>query len=73
MHGVGAHRDGGVDDRRDVQIRIGGGCRPDADRFAHETNVVCFFVGFGVDAERSDAHLPSGARNAHRDLAAVGN
>ncbi len=30
-------------------------------------------VGVGVDAERDDSHLARGARDAHRDLAAIGD
>ena len=35
--------------------------------------MVCVGVRFGVDAERDDAHLARRARDAHRDLAAVGD
>src|SRR5439155_1704041 len=64
---------GGADDRRNVQVAGDPRRWPDAYRLVGQLHVLGFRVGFGVHDHGADAHLPAGALDAQRDLAAVGN
>jgi hypothetical protein len=50
-----------------------GRCRTDAARVVDELQMIRAGVGFRVDAERCDAHFARRARDAHGDLAAIGD
>jgi hypothetical protein len=71
VHRVGAGDLGGADDRRDVEIALGRGGRPDADGFVREAHVERLRVDVRVDRDRANPHLPRRAQHAHRDLTPV--
>jgi hypothetical protein len=74
--GMNRHRVGdlgGADDRRHVQIALGGGWRADADGFVGQTHVFEFAVHRGMHGDGADAEFPAGAQDAQGDFAAVGD
>ena len=73
MHRVGLHCDGRRENRSAFEIRLRRGRRTDATSVVDELQMVRACVGFRIHAERNDAHLARGARDAHRDLAAIGD
>ena len=62
-----------VDEPVDAKIRLGGRGRTDADGRIRGTDVRHTGVDVGVHRDRPVAHATRGARDAHRDLAAVGD
>jgi hypothetical protein len=70
---VGAGDLGRADQRRDVEVALPRRRRPDAHRLIGELDVQRVGVGGRVDRDRLDAHLATGADDAERDLAAVGD
>ena len=73
MHGVAAGGLARGDHRRDVQIALGRGGRPDADRAVGKARVQRAGIGRGVDGDRLDVELVQRADHTHRNLAAVRN
>jgi hypothetical protein len=61
------------DDRRDVQVALGRGSRPDADALVRQAHVHGVAIRLGVHRHGGDAHLLARAVDAQRDLAAVGD
>ena len=61
------------DDRRDLQVRLGGRGRTDAHRFVGERQVHQLAVGGGVYRHRLDPQLLACAKDAQGDFAAVGD
>ena len=64
-------RDVGADYALDIEVGFARRRRADADGVVHELEVIGARVSFGVDPDRHDAAFACGARDAHRDLAAV--
>ena len=62
-----------LDDPLDIEVALGRGRRPDADRFVGHPHMQSFCVGIGIDRHRRDPHPMRGADNAAGDLAAIGN
>ena len=60
------------DQAADVEITVLGRRIADADRPVGEAQVGSVGVGLGVDTDRLDAELVTGAEDAEGDLAAVG-
>ena len=58
-------------DRGNVQIRLAGVCRSDADRLVGEMHRKAVRVGLAVDGDRLDAELTARADHAHGDLPAI--
>ena len=61
------------DDPLDIEVALGRGCRPDADRFVRHPHMQSFCIGIGINRHRRDPHPLRGADNAAGDLAAIGN
>src|SRR5581483_10347232 len=61
------------DDLLAVQVGLDGGSRPDADRRVERLAEQRVAIGFGEDADRGNPELARAARDADRDLAAVGD
>ena len=70
---VGVRDLGGRDDRRDVEVAVGGSRRADAHRVVGEADVHRIGIGGGVHRDRLDPHLVRRAVDAQRDLAAIGD
>src|SRR6185312_17274465 len=73
MDRIGAGDLRGGEDRRDVEIALARRRRADADAFIGEPHMHGVVVGGRMYGDRADAHLPAGAVNAERDLAAIGD
>ena len=73
MNGLGAGRAGGVQYGVNVEIRIGGRRRADADAFVGQPGVPGVPVGVGIDGHGGHAQPAAGAHNADGDFAPVGN
>src|SRR5205814_7831852 len=73
MNRVGTGLFGGGDDVLDHQIALARGRRTDAEGLVARAHVERRAVGVAVDGDGADAHLPTGTRDADRDLAAVGD
>jgi hypothetical protein len=73
VHRLGAGLLGGREDRLDVQVALAHRRRTDPHRLVAGFGVHRSFVGVAVDGDRGDAHPLAGARDAHRDLAPVGD
>ena len=73
VDGVGPTGDGGRDDVRDREVRLGGRRVADADGLVGELDVEAVLVGGGVDRDGGEAELLAGADDADGDLAAVGD
>ena len=71
MHGLAARRHRGRDDRRDAQVALRRGRRPDPDRLVGEARVERALVGGRVDGDRLDVELVESADHPDGDLAAV--
>jgi hypothetical protein len=55
---------GGADDRRHVQVALGGGRRADADRFVGQADMLEVAIHRGMHGDGADAQLPAGAQDA---------
>ena len=66
-------RTGSLHDPVDAQVGLDRGRRTDAHGLVGVTDVQSADIGIGVDGHRLDAHLPTGAHDAHGDLAPVGD
>ena len=73
MDGVALGRGCGGDEGRDAQIAVGRERRPDVNRALGEADVEALAVGGRVHGDGLDAELATGADDADRDLAAVGD
>ena len=60
-------------DAIDLQITIGAGGRADADRFVGQLHMERIDVRLRVNRERADAEFLTGADDAERDFAAIGD
>ncbi len=61
------------DDRLAIQIALARRRRPEPVRLIAGRDMQRLAIGIGIDGHRADAHAPRGARDAHRNLAAVRN
>ncbi len=73
MHGVGAGARDDVEDRLGVEVTLGGALAPEGVGLVGQSHVQRVAVEFGVHGDGGDAHLSTGAHDAHRDLAAIGD
>ena len=73
MDRIGVGDLGRGDDRGDVEIGIARGRRPDADGMVGQPHMHRIGIGGGMHRHRLDAHFVSGAVDAQRDLAAIGD
>lgn len=71
MHGLRAGCLRGREDRRDVQIAVGGRRGADAYRFVGERHVARVAIGIGIDRDGRDAEALQRPDHAARDFAAV--
>ena len=62
-----------ADDRRDIQIAARALGRSDADRLVGESHVRAVAVGLGIDGHGLDSQFLTGADDANRDFAAIGD
>ena len=72
MDGVGIGHFHGADNRRNIQITIGGTRGADADRFIGEADMHQIFVRAGVNGNRPDSQRLAGAQHAKRYFSTVG-
>ena len=72
MDGVDVGHLGRRDDPGDVQVRLGGRPRADADRPVRQVQVPRAPVRLRVDRDRLDPHLLAGSDDPQGDLAAIG-
>src|SRR5258708_19107368 len=73
MDRLGVGHFGRADDRWYVEIARRRRWRPDPDRFFGHLHELRLGIGLGMDHHRADAHLATGALDAKRDLAPVGD
>ncbi len=73
MHRLGAALPTGFDDSLDIEVALGRGRRPDADRFVGHLHMQSFGVGIGINRHRRDPHPMRSPDDAAGDLAAIGN
>ena len=73
VQAVGAGAVGNFDERRDVHVRLGRRFARQEVRLVGDLRVQRAGVGLGVDSDGADAKVAGGARDAHGNLAAVGN
>ena len=73
MDGLGVGDFGGADDGRDVEVTQAGGGGADANRLIGQLDVFRLAVGLGVDNDRANSQVATGALDAQGDFAAVGN
>ena len=73
VNGVGVGDFRRTDDRRDVQVGLGGRGRADADRFVGQPYVHQIPVSLGINRHGANAQLLAGTQDAQGDFAAVGN
>ena len=66
-------RERGFDDGVAAQVALARRRRADAMRFVAGRDVHGVGVGVGIDRDGAHAHAPRGARDATRDLAAIGD
>ena len=74
--GMNRHRIGhfgGADDRRHIQIAVGGRRRPDADRFIRQADVLEVPIYRGMYGDGADAEFPAGPQNPQGDFPPVGD
>ena len=71
MHGVGAGDLAGGEQRRDVEIAVARGRRPDADAFIGQPHMHGVLVRGRMHGDRRDAELLARAQDAQRDFTAV--
>ncbi|GAC1460296.1 MAG: hypothetical protein NVSMB8_10650 [Candidatus Limnocylindrales bacterium] len=70
---LGPRDERGRDHRRDVQVRVAGRRRADADRLIGGMDRQAVGVGLAIDDDRLDPELAAGADDPESDLAAVGD
>ncbi len=70
---VGVDDLGGRNDVGNIEVGVGRGRRADAHRLVGEADVHRIGIGGRMDRDGLDAHLMTGAMDAERDLAAVGD
>src|SRR5579871_5382117 len=63
----------GADNAWDIEVALASGWRTDANGFIRKLNVQRVPVGLGIDGNSLNTHLPAGADDAERDLAAIGD
>src|SRR5262245_19969179 len=63
----------GSDDRRDVEVALARGSRPDVHRFVRLLDVQRALVYVRIDRNRTQPETACGAQHATGDLATVGN
>ncbi|CAM5226496.1 hypothetical protein SNARM312S_02144 [Streptomyces narbonensis] len=73
VHGLCPGAGGGVEERRNRQVGLGGRRRTDPYRRVRLADVPGVGVRVAVDGHRADAELPQGADDADGDLAPVGH
>ena len=73
VHGVGARRYGGLDDRFRTQVALAGRWRADRHGLVGEAHVQRLGVGVGVDGDRLEPEVAARPDDADGDLAAVGD
>jgi hypothetical protein len=73
MHRLRAAAERGGDDRLDAQVALSGGRRTDAHRPIGAPGSDTVAVGRGDRKHAFDAETAAGAKDADRDLAAVGH
>jgi hypothetical protein len=73
VHGVGAGAVDDVKDRLGVEVALGGALAAERVGLVGQAHVQRVAIEFGVDGDGGDAHLSTGAHDAHRDLAAIGD
>ena len=73
MDGVGARAAGSGEQRLDAQVGLDRRRRPDRHGAVGGERVRRAAIGLGVDRDRGETVLPARARDADRDLAAVGD
>ena len=61
VHGVGAALADRVEDRLGVDVALGSGLPAERVRLVRESDVEGVAIELGVDGDRGDAHLASGA------------
>ena len=73
VNGIGSGDRRGREYGRHVQVALGRGRRPDADRLVGQTHVHRIGIGRRVHGHRMDAHLAACPVDAQGDLAAIGD
>ena len=73
MHGIGAGDFAGGEQRRDVEITVLGGGRPDADALIGQAHMHGVFIRRGVHRDGGNAELLASPQYPQRDLSAVGD
>jgi hypothetical protein len=73
VDGVGVGNLGRRDERRDVEVALAAGGRPDAHRLVGKAHVQAFLVGGRIHGHRFDAHFAASTDNAQGNFAPVGN
>ena len=70
---VGATAKAGVDNGRNVEVALGGGCRSDAKSFVSQIHVQCVRVRVRIDRDGANTEAPGRAHDAAGYLAAIGD
>jgi hypothetical protein len=73
MNGHGVRDFRGADDRRHVEVAVGGRWRADTHGFVGQQDMLLAAIGLRVHRDRLDAEFLARPEDAQRDLAAVGN
>ena len=61
------------DDRLTIEVTVLGIRRSDTDRFIGQVDVKRILVGFRVDGDRANPHVPTSTDDGDGDFAAIGN
>jgi len=73
VHRTGPGTLGGLDDRLDPEVALGGRRRSDQIRLVRERNMERGAVGLRIDGDRPEPELSESAEDADRNLSAVGD
>ena len=73
MHGVGAALPRHLDQRVDAEIAVAGRVRADRIGLVGHAHVTGGAIALAVDRHGGDAHVATGADDAHGDFAAIGD
>ncbi len=73
MHGIGAGDLAGGEQRRDVEIAVLGGGRPDADALVGQAHMHGVFIRRRMHRDGGNAELLASPQHPQRDLSAVGD